>query len=372
MRLLFVVNCPAFFLSHRLPIALAARQSGYEVHVATAAGQAVDRIISEGLVHHVIPVSRSGLHPLEEIRSLHAMWGLMRQLRPTILHLVTIKPVLYGGLAARLARVPGVVSAISGLGTVFIARGLRARVFRAGIRLLYRLALGHANIRVIFQNPDDRATLIRAGAVRPGRAVFIRGSGVRLEDYPMLPEPEGTPVVAFAARLLRDKGVVEFVEAAKLLRRRGLKARFLLIGSPDPDNPSTVSQATLSDWAREGVVELLGYRSDIADLFASANIVCLPSYYGEGLPKVLIEAAACGRAVVTTDHPGCRDAIEPGVTGLTVPVRDAAALAEAIRELLGDPDRRKQMGQAGRQLAEREFSIDKVVAAHLRIYEELL
>lgn len=371
MRLLFVVNSPAFFLSHRLPVALAARRSGYEVHVATAPGKAVTEIIGQGLVHHAIPISRSGIQPLGELNTFWNLWRLLGRVRPDILHLVTIKPVLYGGIAARFLRVPGVVAAISGLGTVFINDGVKVRLLRWLIKPLYRLALSQKNSRIIFQNPDDQAVVTRMGAVRSDRAVLIRGSGVDLSEYPVRPEPMGTPVVVFASRLLKDKGIREFVEAARLLRSRNVRVRFRVIGSPDPHNPASVTEQDIIAWRDEGMVEFLGYRTDIPQLFSQSNLVVLPSYYGEGLPKVLIEAAASGRAVITTNHPGCRDAIEPGKTGLLVPVRDADALADAIQHLVENPALRQKMGRAGRALAEREFSIEKVIAAHLEIYRQV-
>lgn len=370
MRLLFVVNCPAFFISHRLPLALAARDSGYEVHVATAAGDAVEKIVEQGLTHHAIPLSRSGLHPLSELGSFWSMWRLMRKIRPNIVHLVTIKPVLYGGIAARLARVPGVVAAISGLGTVFIRDDLKARVLRWFIKPLYRVALKTDNSRVIFQNPDDQAVLARMGAVRLDHSFMIRGSGVDLQQYTMIPEPEGIPVVAFASRLLKDKGILEFIAAAKILSVRNVRARFWVIGSPDAQNRASVTDEDVAAWKEEGSIEYLGYRADVPELLSRVHILVLPSYR-EGLPKVLVEAAASGRAVIASDVAGCRDAIEPGKSGLLVPVRDAVALADAIQLLVEDPGLRKNMGKAGRELAEREFSIMQVIAAHLEIYRQV-
>lgn len=370
MRLLFVVNCPAFFLSHRLPLALAAQRSGYEVHVGTAPGEAVAGIIEQGLVHHAIPISRSGIHPLGELNTFWNLWRLMRRVRPDITHLVTIKPVLYGGIAARLAHVPGVVAAISGLGTVFISNGARARVLRWLINPLYRLALSRENSRIIFQNPDDQAVLTRMRAVRPDQAMMIRGSGVNLSQYPVQPEPDGIPVVAFASRLLTDKGIREFVAAAKLLNSRNVQANFWVIGSPDVQNRASVSNEDVATWKEDGFIEYLGYRADVPKLLYQTHIVVLPSYR-EGLPRVLIEAAASGRAVVTTDVPGCRDAIEPGKTGLLVPVRDVTALADAIQRLIDDSELRQKMGKAGRRLAEREFSLEKVTDAHLEIYRQV-
>ncbi len=370
MTLLFVVNIPEFFLSHRLPLAIGARNAGFTVHIATGPGSACQEIAELGFVHHLLPISRSGRNPFAELRTLWGLYWLMRTIRPDLVHLVTIKPVLYGGLMARFSGVPAMVAAISGLGTVFVDRDQTRSWIRRGVEWLYGLALGHPNAKVIFQNPGDRTALIDMGAVRKDKTALIRGSGVSLASCPMRSEPEGVPVVTFAARLLEDKGVREFVEAARVLIRRGVTARFWLAGSLDPDNLTSVSEDVLSQWSKEGAVEVLGHQNDIPNLFANSNIVVLPSYR-EGLPKALVEAAACGRAVVTTDVPGCRDAIEPESTGLLVPVRDASALADAIQSLIEDPDKRKQMGSLGRSLAEREFAIEKVVDAHLAIYHEL-
>lgn len=370
--LLFIVNTPEFFLSHRLPIARAARKAGFNVHVATGPGTVCQDIKAIGFSHHVIPLSRSGNNPFAEIRSLLAIFFLIFSIKPKLVHLVTIKPVLYGGLMARLAGVPAVVVAISGLGSVFASQGQNSTWLRKAIKFMYRIALGHRNIRVIFQNSDDLSVLADAGAIHNHQTELIKGSGVALTEYSVDVEPTDVPVITFAARLLKNKGVVEFVEAARILEARNIHARFWLAGSLDPGNPTSVTEEQISQWRQQGIVELMGFRTDIAELFARSNMVVLPSYYGEGLPKVLIEAAACGRAVITTDHPGCRDAIEAGKTGLLVPVRDAVALANAIQSLIEDPFTRKKMGAAGRALAEAEFAIEKVVESHLRIYRELL
>ncbi|MEJ2895898.1 glycosyltransferase family 4 protein [Bordetella avium] len=371
-RLLFVVNNPAFFLSHRVALAIAAQAQGYEVHVATMDGPSVPQIQALGMMHHVIPMSRSGKKPMEELKTMLALYRLFRKLRPDLAHLVTIKPVLYGGIAARLARVPAMVAAISGLGYVFMAKGARARLVRAVVGRFYRLALGHPNSRVIFQNANDRDLLSRLGAVRSERVEMIRGSGVDLSRYRAEPEPPAPPVVVLmVARLLRDKGVYEFVEAARLLRQQGLNVRMRLAGGVDLGNPASIRADEVQAWARAGLVEALGERQDIAELYAASHIAVLPSYR-EGLPKSLIEAAACARAVVTTDVPGCRDAIDPDQTGLLVPPHDAPALAAAIARLVADPAQRQRMGQAGRRLAEREFSIDDVCRRHLAIYAALL
>lgn len=371
MRLLFVVNDPAFFVSHRLPLALAAQRAVYEVHVASADGPAVAEIRSRGIAHHPIPLTRSDRNPIAEFGSLWAIFLLFHRVKPDLVHLVTIKPVLYGGIAARLARVRAVVAAISGLGFVFIAPSRGGNWIRLVVARLYRLALRQKNIMVICQNPDDRDALLEFGAVGPEKVVIIRGSGVDLGLYQAEPEPEGVPVVTMAARLLVDKGVFEFVEAARLLKAQGVNARFWLAGDPDTGNPASISQATLEAWQKEGCVELLGARNDIAKVFEQSSIISLPSYR-EGLPRVLLEAAACGRPVVTCDVPGCRDAVEAGVTGLLVAARDPKALAAAIRQLVEDGPTRRRMGLAGRQLAEREFGIEKITDEHLAVYRTLV
>ena len=369
-KLLFIVNVDWFFVSHRLPIALAALQHGYEVHLGAALTGKEDALRRAGIIVHELPISRSATNLFAELLTLKAIFSLVRELSPDIVHLVSSKAVLYGGLAARISKVPAVLASVSGLGFVFIASGFRNWFVRSAVSLLYRLALGKKNLRVIFQNPDDRELLLRLGAVTPEKALLIRGSGVDLAEYPALPEPDGVPVVAMAARLLWDKGVGEFVAAARLLKRKGVKARFQLIGDPDPHNPASVPSEVLASWRAEQVVEFLGFRSDIAQLFSSAHLVVLPSYR-EGLPRVLIEAAACGRAVVTTDVPGCRDAVIPGKTGLLVRVRDAQALADAMQSLLENSSARQSMGLAGRHLAEESFDIRRVVDKHLAIYQDL-
>ena len=369
--LLFVVNNPAFFMSHRVPVALAAQTAGYDVHVATMDGPAVADIQALGMTHHAIPMTRSGKRPLQELGTLLALVRLFRRLRPDVVHLVTIKPVLYGGIAARLARVPGMVAAISGLGFVFLSNSLKMRLVRAVVARLYRIALGHPNSRVIFQNANDRDLLKSLGAVRDEQVVIIRGAGVDLDAFRPTPEPPAPPVVVtMVARLLRDKGVQEFVQAARLLRERGVPVTMQLVGGLDAGNPASATQADVDAWQQDGCVQALGERSDVAALYAAAHIAVLPSYR-EGLPKSLIEAAACGRAVVTTDVPGCRDAIEPNVTGLLVPVRDAAALADAIARLAEDASLRQAMGAAGRALAEREFDINQVARIHVALYDAL-
>ncbi|KTD72244.1 glycosyltransferase family 4 protein [Legionella tucsonensis] len=370
-RLLFVINDLLFFISHRLPLAIAAKERGFEVHIATPQEKTPSEIKGIGFIFHTIPLSRKGKNLFREVKSIFAIYRLMRTVKPDLVHLVTIKPVLYGGLVARLLRIPSVVVAISGLGSQYISSNLTTKLRRKVMNQLYRLALKHPNLKIIFQNPDDRQMLLQMGAFSLSQTVLIRGSGVDLSLYQATPEKNGEIVVAMISRLLKDKGVIEYVAAAKMLRSQGVNARFMLIGEIDYGNPTCIDKDLLKTWHGEGYVELFGFRKDIPQLMQQTNIIVLPSYR-EGLPKVLLEAAASGRAVVTTNVPGCRDAIEPNQTGLLVPVKDVKALASAIERLIDDSDYRQQLGKEGRLLAEREFSIEHVVAAHMDIYYELI
>lgn len=370
-KILYIVNILEFFFSHRLAIASAAHKEGYEIHIASSDVNGIDKVEMMGFHHHFYPIARSGQNPVSELRSIGALYLLCRRLKPDLVHLITIKPVIYGGIAARLSGVKAVVAAVSGLGTVFMEQGVIATGRRSLVSMLYRWAFNHKLLMVIFQNPDDRDALLKIKVVHPSQTQIIRGSGVDLAEYPYLPEPHGTPVVTMAARLLRDKGVFEFAEAAHLLKDRNVPIVMRLIGSLDPHNVSSLNESDLECVEKGGGVELLGYRSDIAGQYAAANIVCLPSYR-EGLPKGLVEAAACGRAVVTTDVPGCRDAIVPNVTGVLVPVKNPVALADAIQALAESPDLRRKLGRAGRELAENAFAIENIVEQHLTIYRELL
>jgi glycosyltransferase involved in cell wall biosynthesis len=370
-KLLFVINVDWFFLSHRLPIALAAQKEGFEVHIATSITDKLDVLLAYGFKVHTLCLERGGIGLFNAMQTALALRRIICQVKPDIVHLVTIKPVLLGGLVARWMRVPALVSAVSGLGYVFTAHGLKAWLRKMLVGRIYASAFGHSNQVVIFQNLSDRDTLMAVTDLPHSKVRMIRGSGVDLAQYRLVPEDVGVPVVLFPARLLADKGIFEFVAAAKLLRLKGVKARFVLAGYTDEANPTSVSNSQLGAWLKEGVVEYWGYRSDMPKVLASASLVALPSYR-EGMPKALLEAAASGRAVVTTDVPGCRNAIEPGVTGLLVPVREIESLALAIEQLLNHPEKRKAMGLAGRSLAEREFDVRMVVDKHLLIYQKLL
>lgn len=366
-RILFVVNNPSFFLSHRVRIALAAQEAGYDVHVATMPGNSVQTIKAYGFTHHELAMSRSGTNPLSELKTVWGLYRLFKAVRPDLVHLVTIKPVLYGGIAARLARVPAVVYAISGLGFIFTRQKKGVDVLRWVVSTLYKRALGHKNSRTIFQNDDDCAILTQLGAVNKNQVVMIRGAGVDMQEFAPQAEPDLPITITMAARLLKDKGVMEFVQAAQCDTAH--EYCWQLAGSIDEGNPASLTAQEFEQISHD--VKCLGERKDIAQLYANSHIVVLPSYR-EGIPKSLLEAAASGRPIVTTDVPGCRDTIVPNQSGLLVPVRDGKAIYAAVKRLAQDSALRLAMGKAGRELAEQEFAMPIIIRKHLDVYQDLL
>jgi glycosyltransferase involved in cell wall biosynthesis len=379
--IVFLVNHAAFFVSHRLPIAQAAMAKGYDVRLLTGQGAsksmeeaAVAQLAASGIPHTRIAFRSASVNPLSELRGLFQLALLLRRWRPALVHCVSPKGILYGGLVARWTGVPAIVLAVSGMGYAFTADG-RKSLFRSMVGLAYRtlakLAYGHAHKRVIVQNADDKAHVVQSTLATADETVLIKGSGAQLDSLIHARIESKQSMVLLPARMLQDKGVVEFVQAAKQLKHLHPDWRFVLAGAADYDNPSSISAAQLQQWQSEGHVEWLGYVDDMPKWYAQASIVCLPSYR-EGMPKALLEAAAAGCAVVTTDVTGCRDAIMPGQTGVLVPVRDASLLQQALSELIENKAQRERYGQAGRKMAIENFGIDAVIAQTLHLYQELL
>ncbi len=372
-KLLILVNNLNFFISHRLMIAKASIDKGFDVVIGYGELGGIDPDIlkQNGFKLINIPIYPGSINIFKEFKTLIYIWKFFKKEKPDIVHLVTIKPYLYGGIISRLANVPAVVSAVSGLGTIFISKNLKFKLLRLFLYPVYRLAFNHLNQKVIIQNNDDLKMLVDWGVLNILKAKLFKGSGVMIANFINLNETEGIPTVCFASRFLRDKGIYEFVSAARLLRKRGIKARFCLAGDIDINNPTSLNIEELNNLKKDKDIEILGYQKDIAYLYSQSHIICLPSYR-EGLPKSLIEAAAASRAVVTTDVPGCREVIIPDKTGLLVPVKDSEKLADALQWLIEHPQERIAMGKAGRKFAENEFPIEKIVQNHLDIYDELL
>jgi glycosyltransferase involved in cell wall biosynthesis len=371
-KLLFLVTEDWYFCSHRLPPARAARAAGFEVVVATRVNRHRAAIEAEGFRIVPLEMRRKSMNPLRELAAIAELVRIYRRERPTVVHQVGMKPMVYGSLAARIARVPGVVNALPGLGFVFTSKTVFARALRVFLTPALRVLLNTGRSVLILQNPDDCAVHVDAGTIVPDRVRLIRGSGVDIRSFTPGAEPAGNPIVMMASRMVWGKGVGEFVEAARLLRSRGASARFVLVGDSDHDNPAAIPVSKLEAWHDEGTVEWWGHRDDMPHVLAQASIVCLPSANGEGIPKVLLEAASCGRPLVATDAPGCREIVRHGDNGLLVPLHDAEALGAAIGRLLHAPDLRRQMGERGRRLVEAEFSDTRVAEQTLAVYRELV
>lgn len=373
-KLLFVVNVDWFFISHRLPIAKKAINEGFSVVIACHFTSHREELESMGFKTIEVPFNRSGSGVVGELITLLKLRKVLKQEMPSIIHTVTIKPVLYSGIVLKtFSHRIQYVAAISGLGYVFTASSIRAKVTRVFVSLLYKIALSQKNKIVIFQNSSDESIITNLVNLKCEQKVLIKGSGADLNTYAYLPEIILPPVkIVMACRLLREKGVYEFIDAAKYVKKNYPQSEFLLVGTPDPENPNSITQKEIDHWIKQDIITYLGHRNDIPDVFSGSNIVCLPSFYGEGVPKVLIEAAACGRAIVTTNNPGCRDAVIEGETGIIVPIRDAKALAIAIEKLINKPELRISMGKKARSFAEKEFDVRSVVNKHLQIYGKLI
>lgn len=371
-KLLYFVTEDWYFCSHRLPLAVAAKAAGYDVAVLTRVRAHRAAIEAAGLRLIPIELARGGRNPLREAQALWRIVQAYRREKPDLVHHVAVKPVLYGSLAARFAGIPHVVNALTGLGHLFGVKRRGGPILRKLLILAFRWLFGGAKGRVILQNPDDFRVVRENGALSPGQGVLIRGSGVDLELYQPSPEPAGAPLVVLAARMLWDKGVGEFVAAAEQLKRAGCDARFALVGGSDAENHSAIPTAQLQAWHDAGAVEWWGQRSDMPAVLANAHIVCLPSYYGEGVPKVLLEAAAAGRPIVTTDMPGCREVVRDGENGLLVPPQRVDPLVAALRRLIESAPLRRDMGAKGRAIAEAEFGVAAVIAQTLAVYRDVL
>jgi glycosyltransferase involved in cell wall biosynthesis len=364
LKLLFVVNEDWFFVSHRLALAAAARDAGFEVAVATRLVKHRVSIEASGLRAIPFLMNRRGLNPLTLLREAMELAAIFRRERPDIVHLVALRPVIVGGIAARLAGIRRVVSAITGMGFLFYDGGRLPWVRSLMQKFLPRLLTRGITI---VQNQDDARQLESFGLANE-RLRLIRGAGVDVDGFVPMETANSVPVVMMASRLLWDKGVGEFVEAARVLH--GRNARFVLVGAIDGDNPAAISESDIRQWVEQGTVEWWGHSENMAVTLKQADIFCLPSF-GEGLPKVVLEAMACGKACVTTDIQGCREAVRDGDNGILVPVRNAAALANAIERLLDNSDLRACMATRGRERAVNEFSQRQVIAATLAVYREL-
>ena len=368
-RLLYVVSEDWYFLSHRLPMARAARDASFEVHVATNVKDGAREIAEEGFVLHAVPFARGRLSLPAALATVRALRRVHRTVAPAIVHHVALQPTVFGLLAA-IGRPVASVNAVTGLGHTFIAATAKARFLRRVIGTVLRTLINNGQSVALVQNPDDRDLLVSLGIAKK-RIVLIPGSGVDVDHLHPMPEPSDSLTVGFVGRLLEDKGIRALIDAHRLLRTKGLNIELLIAGAPDPANPASVSPEEASAWGRELGVTWLGHVSDIATVWARAHIAVLPSRR-EGLPKSLLEAAACGRPMVATDVPGCREVAVADKTGLLVPVDDPPALASAIETLANSAEMRSRYGAAARQLVLEKFSSDVIGRATVDLYRRLL
>jgi glycosyltransferase involved in cell wall biosynthesis len=370
-KLFLVVNVDWFFLSHRLPIALEAQKRGYDITILAIEEEGKgDEIRSHGLKFIPLPSTRGGKNILSELKLIRFLLKTYKEHKPDIVHHVAIKPVLYGSIAAKFARIPKIVNAVSGLGTAFINPKPFSPIFIL-VKNLYKYSFRNKHLKVIVQNEDDMVQLLGFGVLKKEQIRLIKGSGVDLTDFSYCKEPPTEPItVVLAARMLWDKGIGEYVEAARQLKEKYKnKVNFILAGKVDEQNSTNIAEEQLLTWNKEGVTEWIGYQTNMAQVYRDAHIVVLPSYR-EGLPKSLIEACAIGRPIITTDVPGCRVVVDEGINGFLIPAKNSNALAIALEKLIDSKELRLEMGKKGRHLAEKEFSITSVLDKTFSIYEE--
>jgi glycosyltransferase involved in cell wall biosynthesis len=377
-KILLFTNSDWTLANFRLPLARYLRRAGYEVVLASPPGEFIEPVRREGFTHRVVPMTRTGFNAARELLSLGRLAVLYRREAPDLVHNFTPKGVLYGSTAARLAGVEHVVNSITGRGAVFVEENVFAgtsvvdrfkeNALRALLGTWFRLAL--PGTQLIFQNPDDRTFFRQSGFIGSSQSVhLIRCSGVDTEQIDAAEPEEGPPVVVLAARMIGIKGVREYVQAAHLLKERSVTACFVLVGKVDENHQTAIPEQQLRAWQEEGLVEWWGFQDDMNAVFAQSHVVCLPSTGPEGFPKVLAEAGAAARPVVTTDVPGCRAAVRPEETGLVVPPKDAGALADALQRLLEDKSLRRRMGRRGHQFVEENFSMKHVAEKTVQVYQ---
>jgi len=366
-KILLFANTDWYLYNFRLSLAKELRDHGHEVILVSAPGPFEPLLQESGFRWVSFPLSRQGINPFYELRTLWRLTRLYHELGPDIVHHFTIKPVLYGSTAAHILRIPGIINSITGLGHLFIDPEPITRLLRRLASWLYRLNL--RGTEVIFENPEDRKIFIEWKFIKPEQGHLILGTGVDVERYRPTVKENDPPIVLFSSRILVTKGILEYVEAIRILKKKGIHARFALAGATDRGNPASIPAEQIDAWKQSDLVEWWGWQSDMPAALARTDIFCLPSYR-EGVPNALLEATACGLPIVTTDTPGCRDVVTNGVNGLLVPIKNAQAVADALELLINDPDLRRRMGSAGREVAV-NFSNIKINRETLAVYSLL-
>ncbi len=368
LKILYFIAEDWFVCSHWQPLLKGAKDAGYEVVVVTNVQAHAREIESLGAKLIPLNIARRSVNPLAALKTIKTLVSIYISEKPTISHHIALKPMLLGSIAAAIAGIPHRVNWVAGMGWLFIANGFKATILKGVVKKLFAVFL--APTQVIVENEDDKSIMLDLG-VKPFHVSIVRGAGVDTDVFSPKPNASSSITVLLPARMLWDKGVGEFVSAAKFLKSEGVNAVFVLVGGCDAGNPASIPETQLEEWEQQGLVEWWGRREDMPNVLAMAHIVCLPSYR-EGLPKALLEAASAGKPIVTTDVPGCREVVEHGYNGLLVPAKDSGSLANAIRGLIENSSMRQRMGQAGRELVLREFSQEHIIENVLQIYRHLL
>jgi glycosyltransferase involved in cell wall biosynthesis len=370
-KILLIANTDWYLYNFRLSLAKMLRDEGFEVVLVSPPGGFSKFFQAEDFRWLSVPMSRRGIFPLSEYKTYKHLRSIYRQENPTLVHHHTIKPNIYGTLAARAVDVPAIVDSVTGLGYVFINQGAAGKILSKIIKPIYRYCINSYNVHVIFENSGDYEFFIQERLASAKHSTIIEGVGVNLDLYRPSKEPDGMPIVMLVGRMLWDKGVGEFVESARIIKNRGGEARFVLVGGPDPGNPSTISLNQLEKWSQSGVVEWWGFQENMPEIIQKSHIIVLPSI-AEGAPTVLLEASASGRPIIASDIPGCGDIVKDGETGFLVEVRNVESLADKIEILLGNKRLREMMGKAGRVWMEQQFNEDLINRRTLEIYRNAL
>jgi glycosyltransferase involved in cell wall biosynthesis len=370
-RILFIIVEDRYFISHRLHLAKFALKKGYEVGLICRVSKHKEFLKKNHIKVFNWSLVRGSFNPFHELKAFIQLFKIFIKFSPSIIHAVALKPVIYSSIASKLVFIKSRVFALGGLGFIFSSDKMLARFLRPIVVVLLKFAFIGKGTRLIIQNKDDSKTLTNLGVAKGNKIELIKGAGVDTEEFSFVEDNSDIPEIILPARLLWDKGVGEFVEAARILNKKGVNAIFSLVGEIDPHNPECISQKKIDEWKQEGVVNILGFRDDMVNCIQDSSIVCLPSYR-EGLPKSLLEAASCGRPIVTTDVPGCREIVKDGINGFLVPSKDSALLADSLYKLIIDKNLRKEMGRKGRELVERELSAEIVSIKTEQVWNNLL
>ena len=370
-RIVFFVSEDWYFYSHRLPLAIAAKKEGFDVYLITKKVSHSELIKEHGISVVNLDLNRGKISPVSDLYMCIKLVKILQNIKPDIIHNVALKPILYGNIAALILGINSSISSFAGLGYIFISDTFIARTINFILRILFRITLNRNKNRVIFQNMDDLNLMVNKNFINKNITTIIRGSGVDKKHFRYSAENNETKNIVLASRLLWDKGIGEFVKASEIIRNKNHKnIRFIIVGKLDDQNPSSISKRNILNWQEKKLIEWWGFNDDINKVYQQSNIVCLPSYR-EGLPKSLIEAAACGRAIVATDVPGCREIVIDKYNGVLVPPKNATLLAEAILDLINDNSRRNKMGKNGLKYFQNNFTIENIVSQHVKIYRNL-